>query len=503
MKRSLAAFFSFLWLALGASLAFGQTPTLVQMVASTANPQGVGETGNTYKFVLPNAVGASNCLVLAIAYPSGSTPTVTDNNSNTWPSTPNQSADGGSGGYVLGVFIVAGANAGVTTVTVTFGAAVIPFQYTLQEWNNIATSSPLNGSQETNNADPTTASALSTGSFTPGANTGGNLLLSFFAPNGSLSGAGVLTSYTAGSSFTLLHGDNGWISGQGFSSASQYFIQTTPAAINPSATATGITTTNSFNAVAIALKVASAGTAPGSGIRIVKILHFTNSGNNPTTSGSTYKLQIPATGNLRVLVSNQEQAAAGINITGIVDSDSNTFTTKIFDGTSPQLWYAANTSADSTAIATLTFGTSSNIPMSWQFIDITGAATSPFDVMAGVTQTSQNSVTSLTNYPTISPTTANGLVIGSIDIATGPGLAVTAPSGSVFGYVTYNGESDLSLMDNADGLANYYNAASGAIHFGWTITSVNPNNVSALAVAFKAPATGASCGPLALLGVGC
>ena len=61
------------------------TPTLIQHVASSANPVGVGISGNAFKIPLPNAVGAGNALILGITYPHGKTVTITDNNGNTWP----------------------------------------------------------------------------------------------------------------------------------------------------------------------------------------------------------------------------------------------------------------------------------------------------------------------------------------------------------------------------------------------------------------------------------
>src|SRR5882724_5228490 len=119
-------------------------PTLVQHITSSANPAGVGISGDNFKMPIGNPVGAGNCLVLGMTYPHGSTPTVTDNNGNTWSGSPAVSADGGVGGYVSAIFVLANANAGLTTITVAFGtgnATIIPFQYTLSEFNNVATAS--------------------------------------------------------------------------------------------------------------------------------------------------------------------------------------------------------------------------------------------------------------------------------------------------------------------------------------------------------------------------
>src|SRR5215475_12941518 len=97
------------------------TPSLIQMVSSTTNnPAVTGDTGNNFKFFLPNAVGAGNCLVLAITYPNGVTPIITDNNSNTWPTSPAATANAGSGNCISSIFVLPNANAGVTRINVAF-----------------------------------------------------------------------------------------------------------------------------------------------------------------------------------------------------------------------------------------------------------------------------------------------------------------------------------------------------------------------------------------------
>jgi hypothetical protein len=53
-------------------------PVLIQHVASSANPVGVGISGNNYKIPLPNPVLAGDALVLAITYPHGETITISD-----------------------------------------------------------------------------------------------------------------------------------------------------------------------------------------------------------------------------------------------------------------------------------------------------------------------------------------------------------------------------------------------------------------------------------------
>jgi len=225
------------------------TPTLVQMVASASNPAGGADSGDAFKFFLPNAVGAHNDLLMFMSYPHGATPTVTDNNGNTWPASPDVSADAGVGNLVAAAFNLKNANAGITQITISFGASQQPFQYTVMEWTNVDTSSPVNG---TIGAANVAAPNLATGTFTPTSNNdanGGNVVVAYFAIKGLA--AGNPSSFSAGGSFILLDADIGWTDTHGFPHSSQSFVQTTQGTINPAVTATG--DTQGYNCLAIAL----------------------------------------------------------------------------------------------------------------------------------------------------------------------------------------------------------------------------------------------------------
>ena len=69
----------------------------------------------------------------------------------------------------------------------------------------------------------------------------------------------------------------------------------------------------------------------------------------------------------------------------------------------------------------------------------------------------------------------------------GPGLGLNtgAPTDAVFDLVTYTGELDFDLMENADAQAHVYNTGTLPLNWNWLITA-NPNNsAAATAVAFK------------------
>ncbi len=450
------------------------TPTLVWHVTSSSNPDNLtGGTGDNYKIPMPNPVGAHNCLVLGILYPHGDTPTVTDNNGNSWPGTPTKSADAGVGNYVAAIFVLPNANAGQTTITVSFGTAMKPFQYTLSEYYNVDTVSPVNASVSSAGV---LGSSLTTGSFTPG---DGNLVWAYFVISQT---AGTTPSnWVPGGGFTLLDGDIAWASFAGVPHASMYIIQSGAGAINPGITATG-DTTDRFNCVAVALKSASAGTPPAAGIHINKILHF-----EIFSAGATNTLVTPATGNLWVW-NTADNSSAEVNITSITDSSGGSWIKVQPVSDQSQLFYSINRTPTLNLIITVHATVVGPGSIANKFYDISGADPNPFDVAAGASERDVTGQTSVSDNPIITPTTANGLTIAVGRLFTGPGLAVTSPSGAVFDNIGYTGEIDADTFENADLQGHLYHTNTNTQHWNWTLTNTSPttNKTSAVAAAFKA-----------------
>jgi len=428
--------------------------------------------GDDYKIPAPNTSLVGNCYILFLTYKHGFTPSITDTNGNTWPSA-SFTADAGVNNMVMSVFVLKNISAGLNTLTVHFGTQFAPFAYRWSEWNNIDQANPVNnGIAAANVAAPN----LATGSFTT--TTDGCLILAYFASaTGVQNNSNHPSLWTPGGSFTLLDADIAWF-GQvngGFPQASMQFIQPVQGSINPGITATG-DTTNGYNCVAIAVKpsLGAVGSPRPSGIYINKILH-----NSWRSNGATLKLQFPTTGNLRVIRINHQ----GVDtITSITDSDSNTYTQKTLDTTTPQYYFAANQTANPNCVVTINF--SGNNRESARLLDISGAASAPFDVYAGVTDADRSGLTTLVG-PTITPTTSNGLVLMSGDLAFGPGLAITSPT-STWDLCTYTGETDNEDMENADCDAHFYNPDTSTLNVAYTITNNNPNTTcSVSAIAFK------------------
>jgi hypothetical protein len=450
------------------------TPTLVQHLSSTSSPVGLGEPGNHFKFTLPNPVLAGNCLILGIAHLSSATfaaTPITDGNGNTWPTTPAATSVDANGNVDLAIFVLPDANAGITSITVHFTAALNPFQYTVSEFNNIATSSPFNGSSA--NSD-VAAPNLTSGSFTPGNNdaNGGNLIWTLAWNDGFAASGNKVTGFTAGTNFTLLDADIGWNKDDNAHHASQYFVQATSAAINPGMTVTMSPANDPFVLLSIALKAATAGTVPAAtGIRIVRINHNTIGTPSTLSPANVYPLQFPCIGNLLVLVTSE---VGIIQITSVTDSKGNTWVQydPPHDTTTPQFWVAANATPDTALTLSVNFSGAPN-GFSTQLYDIIGADPSPVDVAVGVTGANDPSGANVSNQPTITPTTTNGLTIAALTLGTGPssGFDTGAPAGAIFDFVYNVGQTDRQAMDNSDGRAHYYNPDLATEHWNWVIAN--------------------------------
>jgi len=456
----------------------GGAPVLIQHIASSANPVGLGISGNNFNIPLPNTVLGGDALVLAMTFPHGNTSTVTDSLGQSWPAATIVK-DGGAGNYLTQVYVLCGAVGGNETIHVALTSASIPFEYTVSEFNNVATTGCVDGSVGGTNITPSSA-VISPGAFTPGTNNdanGGHVIWSYTAI--STNASGNPTSWTPATGFTLLDGDIAWVNKQGFPHASQWTLQTANAAVTPSITSTG-DSSDSFNSVAVALKVASAGGTMPSGIHINKILHLTWA----AVPASTLNLQLPTTGNLRVLAFPGGSNLS--NITSVTDSEGGTWILKEASADSPQIWYSANRPANPGLIVSL-HSSGSSPTDSVRFFDIQGAAASPFDVFAGTASTDCTSATTINNQPTITPSGANELVIATMGIGDGPGLGLAsgAPSGAAWDLVTYAGELDLDLMENADALGHLYTTSGAVENWNWKITPNGTNSCFAAAIAFK------------------
>jgi hypothetical protein len=240
-----------------------------------------------------------------------------------------------------------------------------------------------------------------------------------------------------------------------------------------------------FGCASVALKAASAGTAP-SGMRIVHVLHQSNQ----IPSAGAWRVQFPSSGNLIV---GTVQEPGLVPISSITDTQSNRWVSAATGGDA-QIWYVNNATADPNLKLTVNI-TGSPQGITFLLYDIAGADTSAYD---GAVHNSGGAPGGTTTVGTslgavaITPVSL-GLTIARTSFGTGPssGLASGSPTGAVFDYVHYTGETDLDTMDNADFAAHVFNTDLSTET--WNITLSNggqSTTVVSAAAHFKAGAAG-------------
>jgi len=445
-------------------------PAIVQNVSTYTNRD--GEVGNDFIVNLPTPTLANNCLILALtnAYSPTRTILVTDDKSNAWTAGPH--VDFVANDETTTIFYALGVAGGTQKITIHFDASIYDVHATVSEWTNIATAAAVNGSSGASDV----ASPVSAGSFTPGNNdaNGGNLIYQHAIAIPGVGALGNLSStvsaVTAGAGFTLASAS------RQLASISQYTVQTSAAAINPTLTVAQGSGSDRFNTIAVAFKAAAAGTAPAtSGIRIQNVQHTFH----PWPGSSTVNL--PSSGNLLALTApvNTGQDA----ITSVRDSKGNLWTKVAGESSdSPQVWYAANASPGSDL--TISFDVANNTGMIVMAWDIAGASIAPFDKFTEATGAQANAGDDITSV-VITPSTARGLVFGLVNEYTGPPTSMIG-AGYVADHVYYTGQTDGSLMDMGDGTAHIYNSDASQLSFGWHQTNHLPTSGwFAIAVAFK------------------
>lgn len=448
------------------------TPTLVQHTYSGMDCYGV----TTFTITFPNASLANNLLVCGFQVASGGSITsVKDNNGTSWTSAISQTNTANT--QTAYIYYLANAPSGTTYVQITvsgLGAGTnCKMQGWFQEWYNVATTSPTDGSSAAM-ATP----SKSAGSFTPG--TSGDLILHWgmaLSTTNSTGGAFNGTSITAGTSpaFTLLSAD------LQVGSCVQYLVQTTAAAINPTFTTSGSAT---WGSMAVAFKSASAGTAPGSGIRIVGIQHtLLVSANQSRTTPIV--MQWPTQGNLLVA----SFCIGDTPITGVTDSASNSW--KIYDGglinvhsQITQIIHAPNATTSAT-LSSLTFTLSGTTTTdgALALYDIIGADTNPlgnFSVNNGLQTVAGNQTSVLIN-----PINSGGLVIANLCQAqqtcsglTGANYITDTVVNGFDCNATGGTGTNPSPLDEDGGFGHYYTTSTSQLTFTWTFqTGKGSSNV--------------------------
>ena len=448
-------------------------PSLVQHVATGMDRYPI----NTLTIQLPNPVRAGNCLILGVQFNSaGSVSSVTDEKGNNWIAGP--TATNGSLSKRMNLYYVLNASAGTQTIKVNFsGLSDTPgFPHAVvSEFYNVATANAFDGSA---------ASSASRTAGTITTTAPGDLIYEWGASLSSSNingGAFNGTSITAGTEFTLLSADLQVGSGD------QYQIQPGAGPITPTFSASG---SDIWGSLAIALKSATAGTAPPPGIRIIHLQHTLMQAVRAQNREAPIVMQFPSSGNLLVGLFN----AAGPFATNVTDSLGNIWSlpesAKIMDDdgvVSAQIVYAANaqTSPNLSGI-TVSISDTGMGDMMFNLYDVTGAAASPFDLattMQGINDTFTPHTTG-----TITPRTTNGLVIHVNSINFHQENAMTSPAGGAFDTVTNDLEGiDVSTLDMDNAYAHINNSTTNQVNFTFTSCCVQEGigSWAGATVAFK------------------
>jgi len=441
---------------------------------------------NAYCAAYAEPALAGNLGIVTFTYDNGSTSTpttatATDDKSDSYTCVSG-SVDSGSGIW-NGACYSPNLTAGAHVVTVTLASGLTHVSAKVAQFNNIATTSPLDASAHNNGSSSSTATgtALTT--------TQANDLIYFQVCR---AGTPSVTSFTVGSGFTF--GTTDINDG----CATEFEVASSAGAVTPSMTMASASTYVTF---ALAFKAATAGTAP-SGMYVAHLLGW---GTPVSTSGTTWNFQFPSNGNLLVL------DTIGSLTPGTVPTDgTNSWiaagTTNSAGGSGTGLsleYYVPNATANPTGLITAST-TGSAGDASWAFYDIHNAATSPFvarsefncgsGCSSPITQTVVSSIT-------------NGFVMGVGGQSFNTFLTCNPPTTCVADESTYGGQSvsgpDIVWENNLwfhyllanPGTNTYTLNLSGSLTSEWEDDFVNylsPTGIGIVASANNQVTTGSS-----------
>ena len=368
---------------------------------------------------------SGNGLVVAITYPHGATPTVSDPASDTCTSA-GTAADAGVGNMVLQAFVCATVTTGTSQVTVSFGGSPqLQVKVWITQLFNITAT--VNGYVEAANVN--SGGIVSPGSVTPTNNNsnGGNLVLAYMADAAQI-GTTNPALIVPESNYALNDADISETGGSGVPNASQYYLQATSAATVPRFYLnTGGAET--YNVIALALSVGTQGTPKPSGAGVAPhvdgIMFFATS-----TGPASWLLQIPAQGNCGVLSSFLNGSGVPTSASA-TDSDAVSWTKVTTSAGAQTPYYRATYSANTSRTIKVATSASGNLQL--LYYDISNCATSsPLVASAGGTNATTNNTNSVNTQPSITPTATNQLTIANYINTSGPTPAVTAPSGAVY-----------------------------------------------------------------------
>lgn len=449
-------------------------PVLKRMYLHTGATSNTADRGDAFKIYLdtagPRAVVAGDVVAVVIANHSTRTYTVSDDQTSTWTV-----GTGTCTANTLKYSIVYASAAGpMSIITLTAGANDSNITVKVYVISGLATSSIADGNDcKTGQTGPTvSANPFSTtvdGDF---------VLQQIFDQNNPMGIGSANTGVTWGSSWTGLDDEIY------FGAASQYIIQSTHGSITPSLTFAQAAH-DTFTSVSIAFKPGSGGSSPGTGIGIRAMHHVPI--DSAGAASTTVVVPTDTTQTIVAMVVINEASTNGSSLTG-VSYNGQSFTaiscnaTCVSDAT-PQMFIHCNITPTNTGVLTLTLTITANDLIGVYEIPgaKSGSATSCLDTAAAaanssaLTNTSSGatfrlttSTTTMSDAPSITPSTANGLVLGAGNIGTGPASKCASTCTFDFVGATWSVGGDNNFFSNGDFASHVYNSSAAVQNFSYS-----------------------------------
>jgi hypothetical protein len=473
--------------------AYAQTPTLSQAATKAGITSNAPATAKNFEFYMdpsgyPRAVTTGETVFMMGSWPSSSTPTMSDDKSNTWSAIAS-CAD--SKGMTHGFFYAANAAAGTSVITETHSSAINQGVFDWAHFYNMATSSPTDGSScktgvapANNNAPNITGTAYTT------ATAGDLILVCVYIEQSTLGVPNTISSITFPSGFTGLGAD------VTYGHACAYGVQATAGSFTPTFTIAQ-SSNQSFTIMSAAFEAGTGGTTPAFGPSITNSEMYYN-GTHTTT---TMNLPCPAS-TTAVVIGDDEGSLSAVS-----DSGSNSWSraTPISGNFWGPIFYANNPaiSNPNTYTVTVAFGNNQSDTFLIALYCVTG--TNGIDTAAkaengstlngtgsGSTYgTSDISGSTVSDVPSIGTSAAGDLVFDGGAMGAGP-VESCITGQCVFDYVgsTDWTNGDTESYANGDLMAHSYAPSAETVNFNFNIGSGTSSTASGMSLAFKSAASG-------------
>jgi hypothetical protein len=483
-------------------------PQIVQSVSCENSIVNEGSTWSStpdYKCPLPEKTLTGNLLVVHVGY-SGSPSSVTVTN-QAGQTLSLGVTNSGASGYTDAIYYVITNSTPSQWVNVHFGSGATYVTVMAEEFYNVASTSPQDGTG--GSCSTVTGTTINSGSFTPP--TSGDLVVqNGMAGSHTATSGQTQTSFTAGSGWSLATTDvhDGHMA--------QWLVAGS-GALNPQFTQSRSVQTASCSAF---FKAASAGTAPIQSPRIVSILHQELPNADWGSVANPYHIQMPSSGNLTIInqTGGGNNGSGGITINSISDTGGNTWDNTgapLLNNGILQIWYAQNANGGVPTNNNITLNLSNPFPSILDGIlmvyDVVGmAASGVYDTRVNNTGTNLPNGCSTTTcslpFGTVTPSTSNTeLVIAGATNVGCTAISTASPSGAVFDSATYSGNTvdGPEPVDQNDVKAHFYSSSTAGESWSINYTCTSSNikvvgQIDARAAAFKGQSGGNPSPPTGL-----